>query len=195
MMTGPASTGKTGLALELSRKLNLPLVANTARRAGKQMGIKPGDIKDFDTLLEFQETAMAIMLIEFARAGEGFVSDRTPADIVGYTVMGLRRLTEITGKNPTDRHLAWLEAIRDTCAEILDDHPPDLVVECPLETPFRHDGFRFGSGDPEERRLEQRFLRAARRNFLPNLLPLQIRGSREERMSQVLEAIREKKAA
>lgn len=192
MMTGPASTGKTMLALDVSSKLGLPSVINTARRAGKQLGVRPGLIEDIDTLLEFQETAAAIMLMEFSRH-ESFVADRPPSDILGYAVLGMHRLAD-RGQKINDKHIEWLRNIRDVCEQMAHDHAPDLMVECSLETPFRHDGFRFG-GTPEERSRERNFLRVSRRAIFKDIQPLMARGTLEKRAEMVLKAIEEEKAA
>ena len=100
-ITGAHGVGKTMLARELSRRLNLPLIEEQARVVAKIMGVRNCNelLKINDLARDFQ---VAVLMSQAAMEeifSRGFVSDRTTLDCLAYwRLYGLKESGVYAGK-------------------------------------------------------------------------------------------------
>ena len=91
-LTGAHRTGKTTLAREFAKNTGVPFVETNASEIFAKMGMNPSSEYPIAQRLDIQER----ILVEFADKwksavanGNGFITDRTPLDMVAYTLANI----------------------------------------------------------------------------------------------------------
>jgi hypothetical protein len=106
-LCGAHRTGKTTLAIALASHLNIPFVRTTTSQVFAELGLDPAEPMDFKTRLFVQNHVLDAAEQIWQESGTLFVSDRTPIDMIAYT------LGDIQGK--TDVNFDLLSQYIDRC--------------------------------------------------------------------------------
>lgn len=106
-LCGAHRTGKTTLAIALAEHLHIPFVRTTTSQVFANLGLDPAEPMDFDTRLFVQNHVLDAAEQVWQNASHPFVSDRTPIDMIAYT------LGDIQGKTTVD--FAELHKYIDRC--------------------------------------------------------------------------------
>jgi AAA domain len=106
-LCGAHRTGKTTLAIAISSHLNIPFVRTTTSQVFADLGLDPAEPMDFKTRLFVQNHVLDAAEHVWQSSAASFVSDRTPIDMIAYT------LGDIQGKTEVDFDL--LNAYCDRC--------------------------------------------------------------------------------
>jgi len=86
-LCGAHRVGKTALARAYAEAAKVPFVQTSASAVYKRLGYDPSKTYDFSVRLSIQEEILKDMDAEFAKyAGVMAVADRTPLDMIGYTL-------------------------------------------------------------------------------------------------------------
>lgn len=94
-LMGAHRVGKTTLAQRLADQLKLPFVPVCAGEVFEALGFDPAQPMDFAQRLVVQMLLLNRGVTLWAQYPDGFVTDRTPIDMLAYT------LTEVQGHNLT----------------------------------------------------------------------------------------------
>lgn len=86
---GPHGTGKTTLAKALAETAKIEFVESDLGAVYKRLGKHPQDVMDFDTRMYVQTALLDHLLAKYRAAEKLFVTDRTPIDIIAYTMLNL----------------------------------------------------------------------------------------------------------
>ncbi len=87
---GAHRTGKSSLARESARVLELPFVETSISEIFSKMGLDPATPMDFKTRLMVQSVILKVLCENWSRETAGFLSDRTPIDLLAYTMAEVR---------------------------------------------------------------------------------------------------------
>jgi len=97
-LCGSHRTGKTTLAEAISRKTGMPFVRTGTSEVFRKYGMDPSGPMDFRKRLwiqhEILDTAEKIWIAE----QEQFITDRTPLDMMAYTLADIQGATEVNLK-------------------------------------------------------------------------------------------------
>lgn len=86
-LTGAHRTGKTTLAKKYAEKHKIPFVETSVSKIYQELGYDPSFTYDFVTRLGIQEEILQRVDAVYSRyAGETFITDRTPLDMIAYTL-------------------------------------------------------------------------------------------------------------
>ena len=135
-LTGSGSSGKSSLAVELSKALEIPFVSSVSRSVFEARGLKESDQHNLTPVERFslQKDIFAAYrsnLWTYITDGNGFVADRTAIDHMCYM---LYRCNDIITQ-------ADIESIEEFTRFNLSQF--DLIVFCPSGVvPLIDDGFR-----------------------------------------------------
>jgi len=94
-LCGAHRTGKTTLAIALSSSLNIPFVRTTTSQVFAQLGLDPADPMDFQTRLFVQNHVLDAAQQVWQNSATPFISDRTPIDMIAYTLGDIQGKTEV----------------------------------------------------------------------------------------------------
>lgn len=94
-LCGAHRTGKTTLAIAISTDLNLPFVRTTTSQVFAQLGLDPAEPMDFQTRLFVQNHVLDAAEQVWQNSATPFVSDRTPIDMIAYTLGDIQGKTEV----------------------------------------------------------------------------------------------------
>lgn len=94
-LCGAHRTGKTTLAIAISTDLNLPFVRTTTSQVFAQLGLDPAEPMDFKTRLFVQNHVLDAAEQVWQNSATPFVSDRTPIDMIAYTLGDIQGKTEV----------------------------------------------------------------------------------------------------
>ncbi|OIP78788.1 MAG: AAA family ATPase [Oscillatoriales cyanobacterium CG2_30_44_21] len=94
-LCGAHRTGKTTLAIALSSQLNIPFVRTTTSQVFAQLGLDPAETMDFKTRLFVQNHVLDAAGQVWQGAASPFISDRTPIDMIAYTLGDIQGKTEV----------------------------------------------------------------------------------------------------
>ena len=106
-LCGAHRTGKTTLAMAIATQLNIPFVRTTTSQVFAKLGLNPAESMDFPTRLFVQNQVLDAAEQIWDDSSTPFISDRTPIDMIAYT------LADIQGKTEVD--FAQLNAYCDRC--------------------------------------------------------------------------------
>lgn len=125
-LCGAHRTGKTTLADAFAKEHDMVFLKTSASQVFKDMGLNPSVDYHFDIRMDVQER----ILKEFEKQylsmdGKPFVTDRTPIDMIAYTLADVRQQTLTQGQN--DR----LEEYVAKCISVTNRHFAILVVVQP----------------------------------------------------------------
>ena len=94
-LCGAHRTGKTTLAIAISTDLNLPFVRTTTSQVFAQLGLDPAEPMDFQTRLFVQNHVLDAAEQVWQESASPFISDRTPIDMIAYTLGDIQGKTEV----------------------------------------------------------------------------------------------------
>ena len=94
-LCGAHRTGKTTLAIALSSQLNIPFVRTTTSQVFADLGLDPAEPMDFKTRLFVQNHVLDAAELVWRSSASPFVSDRTPIDMIAYTLGDIQGKTEV----------------------------------------------------------------------------------------------------
>ncbi len=94
-LCGAHRTGKTTLAIALSSRLNIPFVRTTTSQVFAQLGLDPAEPMDFKTRLFVQNHVLDAAEQVWQSSAQPFVSDRTPIDMIAYTLGDIQGKIEV----------------------------------------------------------------------------------------------------
>lgn len=91
-LAGPHRSGKTTLALSFAEREGFAFVPTDTSGVFARLGFDPTKNYDFQTRLTIQEAILEDAYLKWqAHAGELFITDRTPLDMLGYTFADVTR--------------------------------------------------------------------------------------------------------
>ena len=94
-LCGAHRTGKTTLAIAISSHLNIPFVRTTTSQVFAQLGLDPAEPMDFQTRLFVQNQVLDAAEQVWQESASPFISDRTPIDMIAYTLGDIQGKTEV----------------------------------------------------------------------------------------------------
>ncbi|MFN5304227.1 MAG: AAA family ATPase [Pseudanabaena sp.] len=94
-LCGAHRTGKTTLAIAISSLLNIPFVRTTTSQVFAQLGLDPAEPMDFQTRLFVQNHVLDAAEQVWQESASPFISDRTPMDMIAYTLGDIQGKTEV----------------------------------------------------------------------------------------------------
>lgn len=94
-LCGAHRTGKTTLAIALADRLNMPFVRTTTSQVFAQLGLDPAEPMDFKTRLFVQNHVLDAAQQVWQNSATPFISDRTPIDMIAYTLGDIQGKTEV----------------------------------------------------------------------------------------------------
>jgi AAA domain len=94
-LCGAHRTGKTTLAIALASRLSIPFVRTTTSQVFAQLGLDPAEPMDFKTRLFVQNHVLDAAEQVWQESASPFVSDRTPIDMIAYTLGDIQGKTEV----------------------------------------------------------------------------------------------------
>jgi len=94
-LCGAHRTGKTTLAIALAARLNIPFVRTTTSQVFAKLGLNPAEPMDFPTRLFVQNHVLGAAEQIWHDSSTPFISDRTPIDMIAYTLADIQGKTEV----------------------------------------------------------------------------------------------------
>ncbi|ELS34776.1 MULTISPECIES: AAA family ATPase [Pseudanabaena] len=94
-LCGAHRTGKTTLAIALADRLHIPFVRTTTSQVFARLGLDPAEPMDFNTRLFVQNHVLDAAEQVWQDAATPFISDRTPIDMIAYTLGDIQGKTEV----------------------------------------------------------------------------------------------------
>jgi hypothetical protein len=94
-LCGAHRTGKTTLAIVLADRLNIPFVRTTTSQVFAHLGLDPAEPMDFKTRLFVQNHVLDAAEQVWRNSATPFISDRTPIDMIAYTLGDIQGKTEV----------------------------------------------------------------------------------------------------
>jgi hypothetical protein len=94
-LCGAHRTGKTTLAIALADRLNIPFIRTTTSQVFAKLGLDPAEPMDFKTRLFVQHHVLEAAEQVWQNSSSSFVSDRTPIDMIAYTLGDIQGKTEV----------------------------------------------------------------------------------------------------
>jgi len=125
-LCGGHRTGKTTLAQAIALAINQPFVKTDTSGVFKEFGLDPAQPMDFETRLRIQDqilVAAAMIWTKAAQQSYQFVSDRTPIDMMAYTLGDIQGITPV--------NFAALEHYIDRCFALTNQFFTTLAIVQP----------------------------------------------------------------
>jgi len=119
-LCGAHRTGKTTLALSLAQLTGKQFVRTRVSEIFKEQGLDPAKTMDFGLRLDIQYRILDACESDWKKAGENFITDRTPIDLMAYL------LADIQGK--TEVNYSEFESYIQRCFELANDFFNILVI-------------------------------------------------------------------
>ncbi|NMF58507.1 AAA family ATPase [Pseudanabaena yagii] len=94
-LCGAHRTGKTTLAIALADRLNIPFIRTTTSQVFAHLGLDPAEPMDFKTRLFVQNHVLDAAEQIWQNSATPFISDRTPIDMIAYTLGDIQGKTEV----------------------------------------------------------------------------------------------------
>ena len=94
-LCGAHRTGKTTLAMAIATRLNIPFVRTTTSQVFAKLSLNPAEPMDFPTRLFVQNHVLEAAEQIWDNSSTPFVSDRTPIDMIAYTLADIQGKTEV----------------------------------------------------------------------------------------------------
>lgn len=92
-ISGAHRTGKTTLAKKFSEQTGMHFLKTSASATFERLGFSPKLDYPFETRLQIQSEILSDMMLAYANAPKVFVTDRTPIDLMAYTLADVSRET------------------------------------------------------------------------------------------------------
>ncbi len=94
-LCGAHRTGKTTLAMAIAARLNIHFVRTTTSQVFANLGLDPAEPMDFKTRLFVQNHVLDAAEQVWQSSAQPFISDRTPIDMIAYTLADIQGKTEV----------------------------------------------------------------------------------------------------
>lgn len=126
-LTGAHRAGKSRLAKEFSElRKQFAFLQTSASQVFKDMGLNPAVEYPFDVRMDIQEKILEVTASQYrAMLGQSFIADRTPIDMLAYT------LAEVRPENLTPELNARLEKYAANCINLTNEIFAILVIVQP----------------------------------------------------------------
>lgn len=125
-LIGSHRCGKTTLAKAYAEKHKIPACLTTASGVFKQLGYDPQENYPLVVRLEIQDAILRSFELQYGAMSErAFIADRTPIDLMAYT------LADITRERQTDEVEMWLERYMNDCFDLCNKFFSTLIVVQP----------------------------------------------------------------
>jgi hypothetical protein len=95
-LCGAHRTGKTTLAMELAKVTGAQFVRTRVSEIFKESGLHPAQPMDFATRLNIQFRLLDACESDWQAAGNNFITDRTPVDLMAYTLGDIQGETRVS---------------------------------------------------------------------------------------------------
>ena len=119
-LCGSHRVGKTTLALEFASEVEIPFVQTQASSVFERMGLNPAADYPLDIRFEVQHEILSEAEQQYAEAGRVFVTDRTPIDMMAYTLADIRNKSLTTkGEEVLQEYLKRCVAVTNRFFSIL----------------------------------------------------------------------------
>lgn len=115
-LVGAHRVGKTTMAREASRVIGLPFLETSVSSVFESLGLDPAAPMDFRTRLMVQHAVLKFCIEKWQGHKDGFLSDRTPIDMMAYT------LADVQGNTLGPTEEALLANYMRLCAEACNNH-------------------------------------------------------------------------
>jgi hypothetical protein len=119
-LCGAHRTGKTTLAEALSIQVKKPFVKTITSEIFRQYGLDPAHPLDFRKRLEIQKQILISYAEIWASQQQSFITDRTPVDLMAYTLADVQGSTEV--------NFPELERYMEQCFEVTNKYFNVLIV-------------------------------------------------------------------
>lgn len=119
-LCGSHRTGKTTLAREIAAQTGKEFIQTSTSEVFAENGLNPSDPMDFVTRIWIQDKVVSAAEAIWSKASGPFVTDRTPLDMIAYT------MADIQGKTEVD--FVSFERYLDHCFVVTDRFFSELVV-------------------------------------------------------------------
>ena len=93
-LCGSHRTGKTTLAEAVSKKTGIPFVRTSTSEVFRRAGLDPAASLDFNKRLWIQNETLEAAKGVWEAAGKSFITDRTPVDMMAYTLVDIQGSTQ-----------------------------------------------------------------------------------------------------
>ena len=124
-LCGSHRTGKSTLAKAFAEQTGVKYVATGASATFERLGFDPKKDYDFGTRLMIQREILKDVDALYERSGVRFITDRTPIDLLGYT------LADVTRENVSGALAAELLRYMTDCFASINRHFTTLVLVQP----------------------------------------------------------------
>jgi hypothetical protein len=94
-LCGGHRTGKTTLAQAIADRRNMPFVKTDTSAVFKKFNLDPSAAMNFDTRLTIQHQILAAAIAIWEQESRLFISDRTPIDMMAYTIGDIQGKTDV----------------------------------------------------------------------------------------------------
>ncbi|AFY73371.1 AAA+ family ATPase [Synechococcus sp. PCC 7502] len=94
-LCGGHRTGKTTLAQAIAQHKNIPFVKTDTSGVFRKYGLDPALPMDFGTRLNIQHRVLEAAIAIWEQEENFFISDRTPIDMMAYTIGDIQGKTEV----------------------------------------------------------------------------------------------------
>lgn len=94
-LCGGHRTGKSTLARAIAARINIPFVGTTTSQVFLEMGLDPAAPMDFPTRLKVQNRVLLAAEQIWQAEPNAFITDRTPIDMMAYTLADIQGTTEV----------------------------------------------------------------------------------------------------
>lgn len=94
-LSGAHRSGKSTLAEAVSKETDLPLVLTSSSGVFKKHKVDPSKPMDFKKRLEIQNEILDNAISVWQAESGPFITDRTPVDMLAYTLMDIKMDTEV----------------------------------------------------------------------------------------------------
>lgn len=92
-LTGAHRTGKTTLARAFAERNEVAFIQTSASKVFVDMGLNPHVDYPFDVRMEVQERMLDLFQKQYTLAGDNYITDRTPIDMMAYTLADVQQQT------------------------------------------------------------------------------------------------------
>jgi predicted ATPase len=121
-LTGAQGTGKTTLAKRYSEIAKIPFAATSTRGVFARLGYDPKVDYPLGIRLDIQRHILDALKATYREAGHRFITDRTPIDLMAYTLADVQRA------NMTPKDEAVLAAYMRDCFAVLNSYFSTLLI-------------------------------------------------------------------
>lgn len=115
-LIGPHRSGKTTLAEAVSNETDLPLVLTSVASVFKRLGVDPAKQMPLDVRIDVQKAVLDEQCEAWSKE-RAFITDRTPIDMIGYTMADIG-----IGNAPPAKYEKMLLDYIDRCYEAHNAH-------------------------------------------------------------------------